>query len=78
MRTGGESVQLPCAGSANMPMLSPSLGWSGMVLPMTRADMADLLTNFEAVAKAPLGEALTATDGDGAARGRLGNRLFWP
>jgi hypothetical protein len=24
---GGTSVQLPCATSAAMPMLSPSLGW---------------------------------------------------
>ena len=34
-RTGGKSVQLPCATSAAMPMLSPSVGWGWMVLPMS-------------------------------------------
>ena len=34
---GGKSVQLPCATSAAMPMLSPSVGWGWMVLPMSTA-----------------------------------------
>ncbi len=33
-RTNGTSVQLPCATSAAMLMLSPSVGWAWMVLPM--------------------------------------------
>jgi len=34
---GGKSVQLPCATSAAMPMLSPSVGWGWMVLPISTA-----------------------------------------
>ena len=30
-RAGGKSVQLPCATSAAMPMLSPNVGWGWMV-----------------------------------------------
>ena len=37
LRTGGKSVQLPCATSAAMPILSPSVGWGWMVLPMSTA-----------------------------------------
>ena len=36
-RAGGKSVQLPCATSAAMPMLSPNVGWAWMVLPMSTA-----------------------------------------
>ena len=35
LRAGGKSVQLPCATSAAMPILSPSVGCGWMVLPMS-------------------------------------------
>ena len=43
---GGKSVQLPCATSAAMPMLSPSVGWGWMVLPMSTASAICFIVLF--------------------------------